>query len=113
MSIARGRSAPPAHPAWIRISPGRVSVDILARPGASRSEFLRHDQRGLVIALAAPADKGKANAELVAVLARLAEVPRSAVAIIRGESARRKTVRISCGDPNALAMRIAGIGTRN
>jgi len=111
MSIARGRPAPFAHPGWIRISPGAVSVDVLARPGASRSAVVRHDPRGMVIALAAPPEKGKANAELVGLLARLIDVPRAAVTIVRGESARHKTVRISSGDPNALAMRIAAIGT--
>ena len=112
MSIARGHSAPPAHPSWIRISPSRVSIDILARPGASRSEMLRHDPRGLVIALAAPPDRGKANAELIELLARMLDVPRSAVSVIRGASARHKTVQISFGDPNTLAMRLAGIVTQ-
>ncbi|HYB89995.1 MAG TPA: DUF167 domain-containing protein [Candidatus Binataceae bacterium] len=112
MSIARGHAAPPEHPAWIRILPTAVSIDILARPGAPRSEFLRQDPRGLVIALAAPADKGKANAELVALLARMAGVPRSAVSIVRGESARHKTVRIACSDPEALAARFEEIGSR-
>lgn len=39
--------------------------------------------------------EGEANAELVAFLAKRLGVPKSAVTIVRGESARRKVVEVA------------------
>jgi len=49
---------------------------------------------------------GKANTELVAFVARLAEVPRRAVRLVRGETGRRKSLEIEGGAE--VAARIAG-----
>ena len=46
------------------------------------------------IRLAAPPVDGAANAELIRFLAERLNVPRSAVTIVRGATARRKTVNI-------------------
>lgn len=40
-------------------------------------------------------EKGKANAAILALLARTLGRPRSALAIIQGETAREKTIRVS------------------
>ena len=48
----------------------------------------------LRVRLAAPAHEGKANAELVRFLAAQLQVPRSAVSLVAGASARRKLVRV-------------------
>jgi len=50
-------------------------------------------------------DRGKANAAVVALLARHLGVPKSAIALLAGETARLKTVRVA-GDPAALAAAI-------
>ena len=49
---------------------------------------------------AAPED-GKANAAVIALLAKTWRVPRRAITVIRGSAARHKTIRIE-GDPAAL-----------
>jgi hypothetical protein len=54
-------------------------------------------------------DKGKANAAVIAVLAKALGVPKSAVTLISGDTARLKTVEIE-GDPAALAARIEALG---
>jgi uncharacterized protein YggU (UPF0235/DUF167 family) len=54
-------------------------------------------------------DKGKANAAVIAVLAKALDVPKSAVTLISGETARLKTVEIE-GDPAALAARLEALG---
>jgi uncharacterized protein (TIGR00251 family) len=90
-------------PPWIRAGDAAITVQVLARPGASRTEILRIDPRGIVIALAAPPDKGKANEELIRFLARLAGVARAQVSILRGETSRNKAVRIATRDPAAAA----------
>ncbi len=71
------------------------------------------DARGLVVALNAPPDKGKANEELIDFLARMVGVPRSAVAIVRGASARKKLLRIATESPNAVADRIRSLADNN
>ena len=91
---------------WIAIGDGFVTIEIVARPGASRRRIVRIDPRGLVIALNSAPEKGKANDELIEFLARELKVPRTAIAIIRGETSRRKTIRIGPCDGAAIAARL-------
>jgi uncharacterized protein (TIGR00251 family) len=96
---------------WIRIGPRSVTVEIRARPGAGRSAVLGADQRGLAIAIGAPPEKGKANDELVRMLAKLTGVARSEVSVVRGKTARNKSVRFSTNDPCAVAAKLVAIGS--
>lgn len=101
------------NPPWLRTGPGYVTLQISARPGAGRCKVVRADARGLVVALNAPPDKGKANEELIDFLARLIGVPRSAVMIVRGASARQKLLRIVTGTPEAMADRLRTLAEGN
>ena len=83
-----------------------MTVEVVARPGSPRRGVLRKQTRGLVIGLAAPAEKGKANEELIALVAELAGVARRDIRILRGASARIKTLRIADADPQKIAARI-------
>jgi uncharacterized protein (TIGR00251 family) len=70
-------------------------MEILVQPRASRTRSVgEHDGR-LKIQLAAPPVDGEANAALVAFLAEELDVRKADVAIVRGETGRRKTVRIA------------------
>jgi len=89
-----------------------VTLKVMARPGAARAGLLRLDPRGLVIGLAAAPERGKANAELIEAVARMAGVPRSAVELIAGATARQKSLRITCGDPSVVAARLAAMASR-
>lgn len=95
---------PPAS--WIIHGAGIVTIEIVARPGASRQRIVRLDPRGLVIALNSAPDKGKANDELIEFLARVLKVARSAIEIVRGQTSRRKTVRVGPCDTTAIAARL-------
>ncbi|HZQ62244.1 MAG TPA: DUF167 domain-containing protein [Casimicrobiaceae bacterium] len=66
-----------------------------AQPGARRSEIVGVHGDALKLRLAAPAVEGKANAELVRFLAEAFGVPLRQVSLLRGETSRRKTVRVS------------------
>jgi uncharacterized protein (TIGR00251 family) len=88
---------------WLSCDRGSVTVQVVARPGASRRRIVRIDPRGLVVALNSPPEKGRANEELIEFLARIASVPRSAVTIVRGDASRQKTVLITTGDPERAA----------
>lgn len=84
----------------------------MARPGASRVGILRVDPRGLVIGVAAAPERGKANAELIETVARMAGVARSAVELIAGAAARLKSLRITCADPAATAAKLAAVAAK-
>jgi uncharacterized protein (TIGR00251 family) len=72
-----------------------VTIDVVVRPKSSRNEIAgRHGDR-LKIKLTAPPADGKANAALISFLAKKLGVPKSSVEIVRGQTSRIKTVRIS------------------
>ncbi len=64
------------------------------QPGAKRTVVAGLHGDALKIRLAAPPIEGKANAELLRFLAAAFGVPLARVALVRGETSRRKTVRI-------------------
>jgi len=53
-------------------------------------------------------DKGKANAAVIALLAKALDVPKTAVTLVSGDTARRKTVVIE-GDPAELVQRLGAL----
>jgi uncharacterized protein (TIGR00251 family) len=55
-------------------------------------------------------ESGKANAALIGLIAKVAEVSRSAVTIESGEKARLKTVVVT-GDTSVLAITLETLGT--
>jgi uncharacterized protein YggU (UPF0235/DUF167 family) len=107
------KSAPPAaksdHPQWLRSGAGFVTIEIVARPGSQRLGLLRVEPRGLVIGIASPAEKGKANQELIATIADMAGVARGAVSILRGAGTRNKVVRIASVQPSEIARRLCAM----
>ncbi|MHB1206171.1 MAG: DUF167 domain-containing protein [Rhodospirillaceae bacterium] len=60
------------------------------------------DGWALKVAVTAPPDKGKANARVVALLAKAFGVAKSKVTVTIGETDRRKVVHLA-GDPKALS----------
>lgn len=74
---------------------GAVVIDIAVKPRSSREKVGPVQGERLVVAVNAPPVEGKANEAVVRVLARTFGVPRSAVSIIRGDTGRKKTVRIA------------------
>ncbi len=65
--------------------------------------------RVLKARVAAPPEKGKANASLTALLAKVLQVPKSAVTIASGETGRVKSVEVH-GDAAALSARLEALG---
>lgn len=70
-------------------------LQIKVRPGARTSALELQDDGSFVASLKAPPVDGKANAELVALVARRFGVARAAVTIKAGAGARRKLVVIA------------------
>ena len=82
-------------------------VDILVQPRAARARVGPLVGDRLRVAVAAPPVDGRANAAVVEALAEAFGVRRADVSIVRGESGRRKTVRIA-GATRATLDRLAG-----
>jgi hypothetical protein len=95
-------------PPWLRAAGGGVILEVLVQPRASRTRVAgEHDGR-LKIQLAAPPVDGEANAALVAFLAAARGVRKADVAIERGDTGRRKTVRVAGADAAAVAAALQG-----
>ena len=89
--------------AWFnRAADGSLVVSLHIQPGAKKTEIAGLHGEALKIRLAAPPVDGKANAALVAFLAKTCGVPRSAVALVSGETSRSKRVRLQGVDAATL-----------
>ena len=78
----------------IRDSTDGCELTILARPRARHTEIAGTHDGALCVRLQAPPVDGKANAELIAFLARVLGIPKAAVMLRRGAAARRKHIAI-------------------
>lgn len=85
-----------------------VRLTVRVAPKASRSRVLGLVDGALKVAVAAPPEDGKANAELVATLADALGVARRDVVVASGAASRRKLVDIA-GEPNALLARVEAL----
>ncbi|MDR0529592.1 MAG: DUF167 domain-containing protein [Zoogloeaceae bacterium] len=72
------------------------------QPGAKKEGVAGTYGNALKICLAARATDGKANAALLSYLAACLKVPKTSLAIIRGEKSREKTVRAAGKTPEAV-----------
>ena len=82
-------------PAWARDGAGGAVLEVLVQPRASRTRVVgEHDGR-LKIQLAAPPVDGEGNAALLEFLAHALHVKKADVALLAGETGRRKRVRVA------------------
>jgi uncharacterized protein len=93
----------------MRVSIDEIIIEVTARPGASRLGVFGVSGNRLVVAIHSRPEKCKANDELIEYLAREMRVPRSALLIVRGETSRRKTIRIVTHEPIRIAARLRQI----
>ncbi|MBT3834994.1 YggU family protein [Candidatus Peribacteria bacterium] len=71
-------------------------ITVKVNPGCSKTEIREKLEDGtLKINIAAPADRGKANIELIKFLAREFSVSKNDVEIVSGKTSRDKLVKIS------------------
>lgn len=86
-----------------------MRLKLRVTPNAGRDviegfERLADGTEVLRLRVAAVPDRGKANAAVVALLAKALHVPKSAITLVSGETARLKTVEIA-GEPD-----LSGLG---
>jgi len=87
----------------IRKTKDGIAVEVLVQPKSSRNEIAGMQGDRLKIKLTAPPVDGKANAGLIAFLAKKLGIAKSQIKIVRGETSRRKTVYITGIDTDKLA----------
>jgi uncharacterized protein (TIGR00251 family) len=76
-------------------SDGQLVLDVKVIPRSSKSEIVEFMPDGsLKVKLAAVPEKGKANEELIQVLAAYFDVRKDAIELLTGETSQRKRVRI-------------------
>jgi uncharacterized protein (TIGR00251 family) len=84
-----------------------VRLAVLAKPRAKTSRIVRAEGTSIDVALAAPPVDGAANDELLRVLSAALGLPRSALAVVRGASARRKVVEVQGASEADVVARLA------
>ena len=94
---------------WFRYDAAgrRLTLTLHVQPGAKKSEIVGLHGGALKVKIAAPAVDNQANAALADFLSETLGVPKSAIAIRRGATGRRKIVEIT-GSPD-LATRLLAL----
>jgi len=82
----------------------RLAVKVT--PNAGRSEVSGMKDGVLQVRVAAPPDKGKANKELIDILAERLGIKKSSILIIKGQTSRHKTIGIEGMSGEELLKRI-------
>lgn len=98
-------------PAWLAVGPDAVFVRVRVQPRTRSAGVVATAGERLRLRVAAPPVDGRANAEAIALVARLAGVARTAVAVSHGAAHRDKTLRVSTRDPAVVAVRLAVAAT--
>lgn len=93
-----------------RLTKDGLRVDLRVQPGARREGIdgaVALDDGRIVLRLrvTAPPDGGRANAAAIRLLAKSWGLPKGALAVVAGQTARRKTLSVA-GDARALKPRL-------
>ncbi|MFM9828356.1 MAG: DUF167 domain-containing protein [Sphingomonas sp.] len=94
-------------PAW-RIADDGIVIAVRVTPRAHRVEMIAGTDDHFVARLTAPPVDGAANAALIALVAQVFAVPRRAVTLLSGDTARVKRLHIA-GDTRILAEMAASL----
>ena len=77
-----------------RIENDLIHIAVKALPGASKTEFAGLKDGRLRVRVAAAPEGGRANAELVAFIAKTLGCPKGDVVLLQGEKSRIKTLAV-------------------
>ncbi len=91
----------------MRSTENAVVLEVHAQSGAKRTAVTVDAVGALRVAVPAPADKGRANAAVVEVLAGALGVRRASIVIVRGHTSRRKRIRVVGVTPERVASFLA------
>ena len=74
--------------------PSAVTIDVRVVPRASRSEIVGFENAVLKVRISAPPVDNAANLELIKLLSKTLDIPKSAIDIVAGHTSRSKRLRI-------------------
>ena len=83
---------------------GRIAV--VVSPGAKRNEVVGRQGEAWKLRVAAPPERGRANAVVCALLAEALGVPPASVRVVAGASSRRKVVEVDGVDAADIDRRL-------
>ena len=84
-----------------------LRLSLTVSPGAGRSEIVGRHGEGWKVRVAAAPERGRANRELVALLADALGVHHGSVRVVSGAGSRRKVVEVEGLDEDEVARRLA------
>jgi uncharacterized protein (TIGR00251 family) len=90
----------------VREADGGATFAVKASAGAKRNAVVGLHGGALKVAVSAPRDKGRANEALVEVLAKALNVPKKAVAIVKGETSADKRFLVAGWNAEALRRKL-------
>jgi uncharacterized protein len=73
----------------------KATLEIHLQPGAKSNEIIGFRDDVLWVKVAAPPDKGRANAALIELLAKSLSIPKSDLSLVRGFTSRQKVIAIN------------------
>jgi len=78
----------------LRDTPKGMLLHVKATPKAAKDEIAGIRNGAVLVKVRAVAEKGKANTAVIALLARQIGIPKSALALVSGETDRNKVFRL-------------------
>jgi uncharacterized protein len=97
------RTQAASEPPWCRRVAGGVELALHVQPGARRAGLVGEHGGRLKLSVAAPPADGRANEAVLQLVADLLAVPRRAVELVSGATARDKRVKVTLAPELALA----------
>jgi uncharacterized protein len=105
MELRASSQRPPDQPAFYSVGDREVLLRVKAKPHARTPGILGVRAGELVVAVRAPAEKGKANAEIIKALADGLGISRGEIVLKSGAGAPHKVFRL----PLAAAASLSGL----
>lgn len=90
-----------------------VTFTVRVQPRASQTTIVGELDGALKLRLAAPPVDGAANEELIRWLAKFFDVPRTAIEILSGATAKQKLIRINGVQPAVAEQKLNAVLTQN
>ena len=82
-------------PDWLQVKDDKCVITIHVQPGAKRPGVVGPHGDALKIRIDSPPVDGRANLALISYLADRLDIPRNQIALVSGDTARRKRLAIS------------------
>lgn len=93
-----------AKPAYYKILENGIEIFLTVTPGSKQNKLIGICENQLKIKIKAPPQEGKANKELIKHLSSLLGVPKSTIALRKGETSKKKVLFIDCDPLKTLSV---------